>query len=180
MTLSKTSKTYEEVRSCLHPLLEGVVCCFDPSIGSTSSQPGWAVSIAGELQASGTFEINPTGTIPARLHTLHGYVRKLYNEWDPDVCIYEQIPAQRTGGGGNAWAHASLLKSLGVILSVPGPDHYVSIFPVSWKAMVRDTYVKGDEADAREILYVVIQEARRILEKDPPRTFGAKRSRQTK
>ena len=63
---------------------------------------------------------------------------------------------------GNAVAHASLLKALGAILSVPGPDGYVGIMPVSWKKMVRDTYTKGDEADAVEIGHVIIECAAQI------------------
>lgn len=167
MTLGKKSKAYEEIRATIKPLLEGVVCCFDPSIGSTSSMPGWAVSRAGVIFASGIFEIPAHETIPQRLNRLHGHVRKLYNLHSPDVCVYEQIPALRQGGG-NAWGHASLLKALGVILSVPGPADYVAIFPMSWKSLARDEYVKGDEADAIEILWVVIEEARRIREYDPP------------
>jgi hypothetical protein len=63
---------------------------------------------------------------------------------------------------GNANAHASLLKALGAILSVPGPDGYVGIMPVSWKKMIRNTYEKGDEADAVEIGYIVIECAAQI------------------
>lgn len=92
-------------------------------------------------------------------------IRKLYRDFDPDVLVYEEIPAQRYGGGGNANAHASLLKALGVILSVPGPDGYVGIYPISWRKLVRETYVKGDEADAVEIGWIVIELAREIRDK---------------
>lgn len=159
--IGKTSKVYEEIKGATKELLEGVMVSCDPSIGSTSSQPGWAVYRAGELLASGTFEIAAHKSIPERLHKLHSSMRKLYNEYDPDVLVYEQIPAQRYGGG-NAWSHASLLKALGVILSIPGPDKYVGILPVSWKKMVRDTYVKGDREDAEEIGWIAIQVAREI------------------
>lgn len=163
--LSKTSKAYEEISAARLALVEGVVVAIDPSIGSTSSMPGWAVYTHGSLRCSGTFDMNPGETIPQRLTKLHHYVRQLYKDWDPDVLVYEQIPALRQGGG-NANAHASLLKALGVILSVSGPDHYVGIYPISWKKLVRETYAKGDREDAEEIGWICIEEARKIIQEE--------------
>jgi hypothetical protein len=162
MSLTKTSKAYADIEANVKALLEGVVISIDPSIGSSSSMPGWAIYRAGKYIASGTFPIPPHKSIPERLRTLANHVRKLYNEFPPDVLVYEDIPSQRYGMG-NAMAHASLLKALGAILSVPGPEGYVGIMPVSWKKMVRDTYQKGDEADAVEIGYVAIESAAQIL-----------------
>lgn len=176
MTISRTAKVYGEIRSCLTPLLYGTVICIDPSIGSSSSQPGWAIYMAGHLIRSGILKIDPTGDIPTRLQELRRLLRNLYQTRPPDVLVYEDIPAQRHaagGAGGNAVGHASLLKALGAILSVSGPRHFVGILPVSWKRLARPTYEKGDEADAIEIGWIVLQEARRILETDPP---GKKRS----
>lgn len=161
MSLTKTSKAYSDIQDNLKGILEGVVVSIDPSIGSSSSMPGWAVYRAGQYVASGTFDIPVHKHIPHRLRMLANHIRKLYNEYSPDVLVYEDIPAQRYGMG-NAVAHASLLKALGAILSVPGPEGYVGIMPVSWKKLVRDTYQKGDEADAVEIGYVVIECAAQI------------------
>lgn len=161
MSLTKTSKAYISIEENLQRLLEGVVVSIDPSIGSSSSMPGWAVYRAGQYVASGIFEMAVHKSLPERLRTLANHIRKLYNEYPPDVLVYEDIPAQRYGMG-NAVAHASLLKALGAILSVPGPDGYVGIMPVSWKQLVRDTYNKGDEADAVEIGHVVIECAGQI------------------
>lgn len=97
---------------------------------------------------------------------MHG-IRKLYRVWEPDVLVYEEIPPTRHGGG-NAESHASLLKAVGAILSVSGPDYYVGIHPLSWKRMVRSTYSKGDENDAKEIGWITIEEAKRLKEEDPP------------
>jgi hypothetical protein len=161
MSLTKTSKAYGDIEDNLQGILDGVVVSIDPSIGSSSSLPGWAVYRAGQYVASGTFDMPIHKSIPDRLRILANHVRKLYNQYLPDVLVYEDIPAQRYGMG-NAVAHASLLKALGAILSVPGPDGYVGIMPVSWKKGVRDTYQKGDEADAVEIGYVVIEFASQI------------------
>jgi hypothetical protein len=156
MSLTKTSRAYRDIEDNLQAILDGVIISIDPSIGSSSSMPGWAVYRAGQYVASGTFSIPVHKSIPDRLRILANHVRKLYNEYPSDVLVYEDIPAQRYGMG-NAVAHASLLKALGAILSVPGPDGYVGIMPVSWKKGVRDTYQKGDESDAVEIGYVVIE-----------------------
>lgn len=181
--LSKTSKAYESISKARLALTEGIVVSIDPSIGSTSSLPGWAVYIRGELQCSGTFDINRNANVPTRLQELAYELRKLYNTVGvPDVLVYEDIPAQRYGGG-NANAHSSLLKSVGVILSVSGPDAHVGLLPISWKRLVRPEYQKGDEADAIEIGWIAIQEARKIIEEDGAkqgRKFGQRKVRQSK
>lgn len=173
--LTRTSKAYSQIVKCSYPLQEGVILSIDPSIGSTSSQPGWAVYTAGKLQCSGTLEINPEGTQWQRLQRLRTHMYGLMQFYTPDVLVYEDIPAQRHGGG-NAEAHASLLKAVGVILSISGPDHYVGLLPVSWKKMVRESYFKGDEQDAIEIGWIAIQEAKRISEEEEARE-GKKRNR---
>ncbi len=166
--LGKTTRAYVQLRGCLTEVIEGTILSVDPSIGSTSSQPGWAVYRNGQLVTGGTIEIDASLPVWRRLRRLVHGIRKLYKQWDPDVLVYEDIPAQRHGGG-NAEAHSSLLKAVGAILSVSGPDHYVGLHPQSWKKMIRSSYVKGDQEDAEEMGYIAIQEAKRIREEDPPR-----------
>lgn len=180
--LSKSSKAYEAISQARLPLTEGIVVAVDPSIGSSSSLPGWAVYIEGSLRISGVFEVNRNGTVPERLQELAYMLRKLYDTYDPDVLVYEDIPAQRYGGG-NANAHSSLLKSVGAILSVSGPDHFVGILPVSWKSLAGEGHVKGDREDAEAIGRICIQEARRIVEEDgekADRKYGQVRKKKTR
>lgn len=158
--LGRTSRAYGEIANNIKGLTEGLVISVDPSIGSTSSMPAYAVYRAGELVTADTFRINPNDTVPNRLRILHNHIRKLYNEYTPDVLVFEDIPSQRHGG--SSVSHASLLKALGVILSVPGPGGYVGLLPVSWKGEARETYTKSDVNDAIEIGWVAIQVARRI------------------
>jgi hypothetical protein len=171
MALGRDTNAYGQIRGCLLPLIQGRVVAVDPSIGSTSSQPGFAVYIQGELRASGILPIDPGLPVWERLRILVYHMRKLYREWDPDVLVFEDIPSQRHGqfnNAGNANAHASLLKAVGAILSVSGPDHYVGLHPQSWKRMVRPDYVKSDTRDAVEMGWIAIEEAKRIGEIDPP------------
>lgn len=178
--LTKTSQAYQQIQGCLLQLQSGVVVAIDPSIGSSSSQPGFAVYREGDLVTSGTFQIEATLPVWTRLHKLVHQLRHLYKEWSPDVLVFEDIPSLRQGGG-NANAHASLLKAVGAILSVSGPDYYVGLMPLSWKRMVRSTYVKGDRQDAEEIGHIAISEAKRIEEEDPPdRKYGEKRKKRSK
>lgn len=171
--LGKTSQAYGQIRENVKAILEGVIVSIDPSIGSSSSQPGYAVYRAGELVESGTFAIPHRGVhVADRLRTLHNHVRKLYNKYTPDVLVYEDIPASRHGGA--AGSQASLLKAVGAILAVPGPAGHVGLYPVSWKSEARETYVKGDESDACEIGWVAIQVARRVQEQNKRRVVNGK------
>jgi hypothetical protein len=163
VALTKTSQTYQDIEAAAEDLVYGTVLCIDPSIGSQSSMPGWAIYEAGLLTSSGVLHIDPTGTQVERLRFLGGVLRSLFETFDPDVLVYEKVPVSAHGGGRSQVGHASLLMASGVVLSIPGPDYTVGIMPISWKKLVRPTYRKGDEQDAIEIGYICIEEARKIL-----------------
>ena len=167
--LSKQARAYTEVIEASYHIINGVIVAIDPSVGSNSSMPGYAVYDAGKLVESGVFNIAPSGTLPERLTKLNYFMRKLLDMYKPSVLIYEEIPPQRYGGG-NANAHASLLKSVGVILSISGPMHYVGFTPMSWKKMARSTYIKGDKEDAEEIGYIAYTQAIRLSEEKVKKT----------
>lgn len=169
--ISSTVKEYKEIRSNIRSLLHGVVLCIDPSCGSMSSMPGWAVSRGGELVDSGTITLPVGEDLWVRLQALHHGLRKLMKEYNPDLMIFEDI-APRRYGGGSAHSHASLLKAVGVTLSVSGPTAYIGLRPPIWTKAKRSSYVKGDRADAVEMLYVAISSAEVIAEEDPPRSYG--------
>jgi hypothetical protein len=158
MAIGKGSKVYLEVSNNIKGLTMGVVVAIDPSVGSSSSMPGWAVYRVGVLVESGIISLPREKALVPRLRALARSMRDIYRKYLPDVLVYEEIPAQRHGMG-NAEAHASLLKAVGVILSIEGPEAAVGIYPVSWKGMVSDHYIKGDEEDAREIGRIVIEHA---------------------
>jgi hypothetical protein len=163
--LGLKTQAYLQIAELTAELLEGTVVCIDPSIGSTSSMPGWAVYRKTVLLASGIFRIDNTWSTPERLKHLHRYLLDLYAEYPPpDVLVYEDIPARRQGRG-NAAGHASLLKAVGAILAAPGPVGHVGLMPISWKSMARDTYRKSDEADAIEMGWVAMEAARYIVDK---------------
>lgn len=178
MAMSKTSQAYEAISKARLPLIEGVVISIDPSIGSSSSMPGYAIYRAGTLIASGTIQLSIDEEFPLKAQQLAYSIRKLYTEYDPDVLVYEEIAVH--GPGRNIASHVTLLKAVGIILSVPGPKYYVGIYPTSWKKLARPTYVKSDEADAIELGYVAVWQAEQIIEeegKKADRRYGAKKSK---
>lgn len=176
MTLTKTSQAYQAISEARLGLTEGVVVCIDPSIGSSSSMPGYAVYRAGLLSVSGTLRINPHLSFPEKAQALHHEVRRLYSTWQPDVLCYEEIP--NMGPGRQISSHVTLLKAVGIILSVSGPRHFVGIYPRSWKSLARSSYVKSDENDAIEFGWACIQEAKRIIEEEgkKDRKYGQRKA----
>jgi len=152
---------YTAVRDCYDLLLGSTVLSVDPSIGSHSSQPGYAVYRSGELVTSGELSISPSWGVPARLQLLGQLMRDLVTTHEPDVLVYEDI-APRRYGGGNASAHASLLKAVGVVLSTPGPHQHVPVKPTVWRHLMPAGYVKSDKHDAEAIGLVALQLAQHI------------------
>lgn len=177
--LGVKTKLYPQMKKYHKLLLRGTILSIDPSIGSNSSMPGWAVYGQQELLDSGIIEINPSQSVPIRLQTVSRKVRQLVDMWKPDILVYEEIPSQRYGGG-NANAHASLLKALGVVLSVPGPTAHLGLHPLTWKRLVRDGYEKGDEEDAIEMGWIAIDIAKWFLEEEENKPKAGRKKAQKK
>lgn len=171
--MGKTTVAYMAIRKHRDLLLKGTVIAIDPSCGSSSSMPGYAVYRAGDLVTSGTIQLDPTGELWARLRTLAIQLTELYTLYTPDVLIFEQISPRRYGGG-SAHGHASLLKSVGVVLSIPGPEGVVPLAPRVWKSLTRSAYRKSDEGDAVEMGWITIQQAREMPEKKVRASKGAR------
>lgn len=169
---------YDSIQTHVKFLREGVVVAIDPSIGSTSSMPGYAVYRNSKLLTSGIFEITPTDDKPTRLRRLVHLLRDLYNQYDPDILVYEELSPRRYGGG-SAHGHASLLKALGAILSVSGPTGSVGLPPTMWTKLKRSGYVKGDAEDAVEMGWIAIDIASRT-EPKKTRRYGQKKSGSSK
>lgn len=158
--ISPKSKLYQEVESRRGDLQYSTVLVIDPSIGSASSRPGWAVYIEGKLSAAGTIDTGGSHlALWKRARTLADEVRALCEDFAPTLLVYEDIPATSNF---NANAQASLLKAVGIILSASTTDDCLGIHPASWKNYVRPSYTKGDKEDAIEIGYVAVELAKRI------------------
>ena len=180
--ISPKTKLYQEVAQRVDVLTSGVVLAVDPSIGSSSSCPGWAVYQAGTLHQSGTIDTGGSHLpLWQRARTLADEIRALCDDYTPTLLVYEDIPAT---SGFNANAQASLLKAVGIVLAASTTDDCLGVHPASWKNYVRPTYVKGDEEDAIEIGYVTIELARHIVssarDSDSTRTAVSRRGNKGK
>lgn len=163
--INKKTKIYGEVSKLTTPLLTGMVLVIDPSIGSTSSSPGWAIYKQGELLDSGTLSTGGSSTeLWRRARTLGNSIKVLSSTYNFDLLIYEDIPATSSF---NQNAVSSLLKAVGIVLACSKSEHVLGIHPASWRNYVRPEYKKGDKEDAEEIGYIAISLAKRIItEKD--------------
>jgi hypothetical protein len=166
----KDTQIYKDVRNNLRAIIEGTMFVVDCSIGSMSSQPGWAIYQSGEYVSSGVLHIDPRGEKWTRLHELHRLLRNKSLEAQPDICVFEQVPV--TGHGRNQTSHASLLYAVGVTMAAVQADAFIGLTPIVWKSRVRPGYVKSDERDALEMGYIMVEIARAIAETDPHKYYG--------
>lgn len=158
--IGKKTKLYENVARLKSPLLHGGVLSIDPSIGSSSSSPGWAYYQGGQLVDSGVIHTGGSHLeLWQRARRLGDAISLLCREHEVDVLIYEDIPAT---SGFNQNAIASLLKAVGIVLACSKSSHVLGIHPASWKNYVRPEYKKGDKEDAIEIGWVAIGLAQHI------------------
>jgi Holliday junction resolvasome RuvABC endonuclease subunit len=157
-------KVEYQTQRAVRSLLAGSVLVIDPSSGSSSSMPGYAIFQAGQLIDSGIIQIDSSKEVPRRLQAL---ATALQTDFPPvDVLIIEDIPVRSYGR--NAHAHATLLKSVGAVLSSVRYEKFVEISPSVWKAYVAsdasdaEGYSKGDEWDAKVMGFCVMALARKI------------------
>lgn len=166
----KKTQVYEAIRENCLALTRGVVLVVDPSMGSSSSLPGWAVYSGGDYADSGVLQVHTEGTRWARLKEVYRQLENFSAAWNPDVCVYEEIPVSAHAGRSQV-SHASLLMALGVTMAAVEAQGFVGIRPVSWKKFTSPGYIKSDEADAVEMGRIVIEMANEMLRVDPPRKY---------
>lgn len=164
------TKLYRAVRRCAPPLVHGRVLAIDPSVGSSSSQPGYAIYLAGRLLEYGTIEIPPTDSTHRRLYELGRSLREDFAEQQFDVLVVEDIPHARyeaTGirgiKGRSLETQIPLHRAVGAVLSNVAAEHCVAVTPITWRAFAPKDYVKSDAGDAVCIGHAAIAYAREIL-----------------
>lgn len=153
-----------QTQRAVSSVLKGSMLVIDPSSGSSSSMPGYAIFASGELLDSGILTVNANKELPRRLVDIAKCLREQFSP--VNVLVIEDIPVRAHGR--NATGHASLLKSVGAILSAAQYDQFIEVSPSVWKAYIEKTiaikekYVKGDEWDAKVIGYCVIDLAKEL------------------
>lgn len=148
------TKAVASVTRCREEILRGQVLVIDPSCGSASSMPGYAIFEAGELVESGTIDVPLHKELWKRLRYISQCLREEFPS--PDVFILEAIPAHR--GMMSYVALASLNKAVGTFMTSVSYNKYVEISPSVWHSYIKSlpeyadrdykTQDKGDEMDA--------------------------------
>lgn len=122
-------------------LLHGTVLCVDPSVGSSSSMPGWAVYKQGKLVSSGILEVKAGHTLNQRLFAIARVFREKFET--PDVLVIEHI---------TQWGRRkvdSLLKGVGAVFAGVLPKvGTIEVPPSVWHLYPHPGYFKNDEQDA--------------------------------
>lgn len=138
----------------------GRILALDPSCGSASSMPGYAIYEAGVLTDSGIIDVPGIHRdLPYRLQDIARVLRTEFPA--PDVLVIERIPARRFGGG-SATAHASLLAAEGLMMGTLEVPVVVRIRPQAWRALRHEDWVKGDEEDAKAMGYALLNVCKQI------------------
>ena len=168
MTSLGTSKAVKEIQGCYAEILNGRILCIDPSVGSGSSMPGYAIYEKGEKVDSGIIEVEAVKKhVGFRLQEIGKCLREEFGEFD--VLVIEDIPPFRAGKGirhGARKSHVSLLKSVGCIFGAAQFKHLVNIHPRTWQKWKDDDYTKSDHADAVYIGIAALGMAKLIEEKN--------------
>ncbi len=174
------SKAVEYIEKCAHDIQDGVMLCIDPSVGSSSSMPGYAIYENSALVDAGILEITSAGQqVPYRLRELSEILRTEFKgPWD--VVVIEDIPPMRGGPFANVKGHASLLKSCGAIIAATSSPHIVEMHPTVWRRYIDDEYVKSDHMDAIYIGKAALGMAQLIIERERLRNekLAAKQDKQ--
>lgn len=134
--------------------ISGTIISVDPSIGSASSMPGYAIVEDGKMVDSGILAINPREPHNKRLAGIQVQLRKLVP--NPDVLICEAIAPMLSVGGANV---IQLHWAVGVILATY-PDAVPVLVPnMVWKKHLKlarlEGYFKSDEHDAIALMWTL-------------------------
>lgn len=173
--ISTSTNLYASLRAHAQSAVTGRVLCIDPSVGSFSSQPGYAVLEAGVQVDSGVVDMPVEATRSRRLFYLRRILTEQFAE-HYDLVVVEDIPVMRFSKGrggrsyGNAKAQVPLHKAVGVIESCfDAPVVFVS--PHTWRTHATPEHLHAkevgestDELDASAMGRAVVATARHILD----------------
>lgn len=158
---TKTSLIDKQCRQFSREILHGSMLSIDPSIGSSNSQPGFAVWEAGELLDSGIIQLGTAagGSVASRLYAFRTCLEQDFQQ--PDVLVLERIVLNVKVA---SYCNSSVIKmnqAIGVAMSQWGCP-VIAVSPMSWKAAAKkwDAYEKSDEHDAIALGLCVIHKVK--------------------
>jgi Holliday junction resolvasome RuvABC endonuclease subunit len=146
-------------------ILKGTFISIDPSSGSNSSMPAYAVYKESRLISSGTIELNLNKDLMYRLADLTKQLGKVLEEYpDINLAVVENIPV--IPGKFSHHSLSSLMKSVGAIAGAFDPDTitFIEIMPRTWRKFAGEGYQKTDVGDAIQIGRAAIELAKLLKE----------------
>jgi len=164
LKINTKGRLWLSVKKCARLILEGAVLVIDPSIGSHSSMPGFAILRVGCLTNRGTIAVEPTGSTHDRLFAIGECLRRDFpTAWD--VLVVEDIPDRRfsKSGRGSIRQQVQLHRAVGAVHASVRCVHAISVHPATWHAVVPPDYVKSDAGDAAAMAEVVRQYATAVI-----------------
>lgn len=166
--ISTKTKLYGSLARTSRVVLEGRGLVLDPSCGSMSSQPGYAIYSKGVLEDKGTIQIPLGRTLQERLHYLATCLRNEFPE-KFDYVVIEEVPVLRFNKFGRSLkGQVSLHYAVGVMMSAFPVDLFLQITPATWRSFASDEHIEKkalghstDEDDAQCMGYAVIEIAKK-------------------
>ena len=164
--MNKKSKTYQRIKPLVETILTQNMLCIDPSTGSYSSMPGYALFKKGKKIESGIIEVDPKLNKSLKLYEIARTIREDFSDTAIDLLVVEYIPPMSFKGGMSGVAIMSLQKSIGAIMGAMPFTNLLEIPVASWKAFKPKDYVKTDEYDSICLGLCAIGIATWIVEND--------------
>jgi len=162
--VSTDNKLFRAVKKVARQVLEGDMISIDPSVGSGSSMPGYAVFKKGKLIDYGIISLNPKLNQFLRLYELGRSLREEFSRTKWDVLVVEAIPTVRFQSYGRSLsAQVPLHRAVGTVLASVRADHLLEVPPQTWHKFVVPAYSKSDDKDAVAFGYTVLCYARAAL-----------------
>lgn len=155
---AKLPKYKQMIKDCHDCILNGRMLAIDPSTGSRSSMPGYAVFQAGQLIESGTIEVDLKGNRAERLFEINRTIREDFEV--PDVVAVES--AGYFIGKMNPTSIISLQRAIGAVIAAHPVKCLVEVPSNVWQRHTFQGYIKTDENDAICIGLCVINTAREL------------------
>lgn len=161
-SVSKTTKLYKNVKPLANLVMTGRMLAVDPSTGSISSMPGYAIFDKGELVESGEINVRVQDRKNVRLYNI---AETLRNEFpDIDILAVENIPpvSYKRKGAMSGWSLVALQRAVGAIISCFDCD-YIEVAPTWTNKFRPEELEKTDESDAIGIGLAVISAAEDVI-----------------
>lgn len=161
--VNKTTKLYKMVKPIAREILDGRLLAIDPSTGSISSMPGYALFEKGELVESGIIQVRVQDRKNVRLHAIAQTLRTEFP--NVDVLAIENIPpvSYNRKGAMSGWSIVAIQRSIGAIISCFDCE-YIEVAPKLTGKFRPEGQEKSDEMDAIGIGNATLQAARQAAE----------------